>query len=164
MASGARPKLAPLHPPEVKIIITSISFCSKPTCNMIRNLLGCILMTQWIIFTALTSNSDVRLLALLCSGGAPGHALAPVLVEAEDLLHLLSGDVNCHLHDWQRCEANTGIIVRMVNAGLSWACTRLTAFAEWNDHKYIFFFPRKENKWVEMNPWLHSVPWTKLAK
>lgn len=61
-----------------------------------------------IQFTCLlTGDSDVRLLALLGSSGAPGDALAPVLVQTEDLLHLLPGDVNCHLHDRQRCKANT---------------------------------------------------------
>lgn len=60
-----------------------------------------------ITFSLLTGDSDVRFLALLGSSGAPGDALAPVLVQTEDLLHLLPGDVNCHLHDRQHCKANT---------------------------------------------------------
>lgn len=77
------------------------------------NLLGSVKMAQQIIFSALTSNSDVRFLALLGSGGAPGDTLTPVLIKTEDLLHLLSGDVNCHLHDWQCCKANTGTTVKI---------------------------------------------------
>lgn len=64
-------------------------------------------MTQCSFQSALTSNPDVRFLALLGSRGAPGDALTPVLIETEDLLHLLSGNVNRHLHDWQRCKKET---------------------------------------------------------
>lgn len=98
-----------------------MSLCDEP--KLVR-------MHFTFFFTSLTSNSDVRFLALLGSGGAPGHALAPVLVQAEDLLHLLSGDFNRHLHDRQRCEANTGTTVRMPNAGLSRERIRLMADAE----------------------------------
>lgn len=71
-------------------------------------MLGNIVKTQEIAFNSLTGNSDVGLLALLGPSGAPGDALAPVLVQTEDLLHLLPGDVDCHLHDRQRCKASTG--------------------------------------------------------
>ena len=60
-------------------------------------------LLERVCFT-LTSNPDIRFLALLGSRSAPGHTLTPVLVETEDLLHLLSGDFNRHLHDWQRCK------------------------------------------------------------
>jgi len=53
----------------------------------------------------LTGDPDVGLLALLGPRGAPGDALAPELVQAEDLLHLLPRDVDGHLHDGQRCRA-----------------------------------------------------------
>lgn len=58
-------------------------------------------------WSALTGNLDVRFLALLGSGGAPGDALTPVIIQAEDLLHLLSGDFDCHLHDGERCNTNS---------------------------------------------------------
>lgn len=56
---------------------------------------------------ALTSNPDVSLLALLGSGGAPGNALTPVIIQAEDLFHLLPSDFDCHLHDGERCNTNS---------------------------------------------------------
>lgn len=60
-------------------------------------------LLERVCFTR-TSNPDIRFLALLGSRSAPGHTLTPVLVETEDLLHLLSGNFNRHLHDWQRCK------------------------------------------------------------
>lgn len=77
------------------------------------NMLGSVVMVQQIVFSALTSNSDVCFLALLGSGGAPGDTLTPVFIKTEDLLHLLSGDVNCHLHDRQCCKANTGTAIKI---------------------------------------------------
>lgn len=77
------------------------------------SLLGNTVKTRQTAFRLLTGNSDVRLLALLSSSGAPGNALAPVLVQTEDLLHLLPGDVNCHLHHRQRCKANRGRVVML---------------------------------------------------
>lgn len=56
---------------------------------------------------ALTSNFDVGFLALLGSGGAPGDALTPVIIQAEDLFHLLPGDFDCHLHDGECCNTNS---------------------------------------------------------
>src|SRR4029434_3676013 len=47
---------------------------------------------------------DICLLALLGSCSAPGYTLTPVIPQAKYLLHLLSGDVNHHLHDGQPCE------------------------------------------------------------
>lgn len=110
-------------------------------------LLGSFVMTQQIVLSALTSNSDVRFLALLGSGGAPGDALTPVLIETEDLLHLLSGDVDCHLHDWQRCKANTGISVKMVKLSERRFTHRLVCRQARNEMTInVCFFPKTENK------------------
>lgn len=73
--------------------------------TLLRN--PCIRNDSEITLSALTSNPDVRFLALLSSSGAPGDTLTPVLIEAEDLLHLLPGNLNRHLHDRQRCKAGT---------------------------------------------------------
>lgn len=64
-------------------------------------------MMQCSFDSALTSNPDVCFLALLGSGGAPGDTLTPVLIQSEDLLHLLPGYFDCHLHDWQCWRAKT---------------------------------------------------------
>lgn len=49
----------------------------------------------------LTGDAHKGLLALGGAGGAPCHALAPVLLQPEDLLHLLAGDFDAHLHHGQ---------------------------------------------------------------
>lgn len=54
-------------------------------------------------------------MALLGSGGAPGDALTPVIIQAEDLLHLLPGDFDCHLHDGERCNTNSRESPRRLN-------------------------------------------------
>lgn len=111
--------LGPVQPPQEEIIILSISLgtISRQLC-----LLGNTVKMGQLAFNLLTGNSDVGLLALLGSSGAPGDALAPVLVQTEDLLHLLPGDVNCHLHDRQRCKANTGRAVTPWRARVHLSC------------------------------------------
>lgn len=59
---------------------------------------------------ALTGNADVGFAALGGARGAPRHALAPVILRPEELLHLLPRDLDAHLPHNQTCQEvrNTG--------------------------------------------------------
>lgn len=59
---------------------------------------------------SLTCNADVGFAALGGACGAPGHALAPVILRPEELLHLLPGNLDADLPHNQTCQGarNTG--------------------------------------------------------
>lgn len=53
---------------------------------------------------ALTCNADVGFAALGGACGAPGNALAPVILRPKELLHLLPGNLDADLPDYQTCQ------------------------------------------------------------
>lgn len=53
--------------------------------------------------SVLTCEANMCLATLGCSSGAPGHALAPVILRAEQLLHLLTCDFDTGFSHHQTC-------------------------------------------------------------
>lgn len=66
---------------------------------------------------ALTGDADVGAAALGGARRAPGHALAPIILQAKELLHLLPGHLNLHLPHQQPCRGTRHGITRMGRSG-----------------------------------------------
>lgn len=59
---------------------------------------------RWEQHGALTGDADIGPAALGGARRAPGHALAPVILQAKQLLHLLPGHLDLHLPHQKPCK------------------------------------------------------------